>query len=203
MGGVSFLEESRLALLFNISDVKQITGNGVRAKLRKYIERIATRALDILGGFVGCMCVIPIMIAVMINNLKDGDFGPIFFKQERIGKNGKLFKMYKFRTMVKNADKKLEELLETDEAARKEYKKYKKLKNDPRVTKFGAFLRKTSLDEFPQFLNVLKGDMTLVGPRPYLPREKEDMGSYYDYIIKHKPGITGYWQISRKKRCNF
>ncbi len=203
MGGVSFLEESRLALLFNISDVKQITGNGVRAKLRKYIERIATRALDILGGFVGCMCVIPIMIAVMINNLKDGDFGPIFFKQERIGKNGKLFKMYKFRTMVKNADKKLEELLETDEAARKEYKKYKKLKNDPRVTKFGAFLRKTSLDEFPQFLNVLKGDMTLVGPRPYLPREKEDMGSYYDYIIKHKPGITGYWQISRKKRCDF
>ena len=203
MGGVSFLEESRLALLFNISDVKQITGNGVRAKLRKYIERIATRALDILGGFVGCMCVIPIMIAVMINNLKDGDFGPIFFKQERIGKNGKLFKMYKFRTMVKNADKKLEELLETDEAERKEYKKYKKLKNDPRVTKFGAFLRKTSLDEFPQFLNVLKGDMTLVGPRPYLPREKEDMGSYYDYIIKHKPGITGYWQISRKKRCDF
>ena len=203
MGGVSFLEESRLALQFNISDVKQITGNGVRAKLRKYIERIATRALDILGGFVGCMCVIPIMIAVMINNLKDGDFGPIFFKQERIGKNGKLFKMYKFRTMVKNADKKLEELLETDEAARKEYKKYKKLKNDPRVTKFGAFLRKTSLDEFPQFLNVLKGDMTLVGPRPYLPREKEDMGSYYDYIIKHKPGITGYWQISRKKRCDF
>lgn len=197
------MEESRLALLFNISDVKQITGNGVRAKLRKYIERIATRALDILGGFVGCMCVIPIMLAVVINNVKDGDFGPIFFKQERIGKNGKLFKMYKFRTMVKDADKKLEELLETDEGARKEYKKYKKLKNDPRVTKFGAFLRKTSLDEFPQFLNVLKGDMTLVGPRPYLPREKEDMGSYYDYIIKHKPGITGYWQISRKKRCNF
>ena len=199
MGGVSFLEESRLALLFNISDVKQITGNGVRAKLRKYIERIATRALDILGGLVGCMCVIPIMLAVMINNLKDGDFGPIFFKQERIGKNGKLFKMYKFRTMVKDADKKLEELLKTDEVARKEYKKYKKLKNDPRVTKFGAFLRKTSLDEFPQFLNVLKGDMTLVGPRPYLPREKEDMGEYYDYIIQHKPGITGYWQISRKK----
>ncbi len=197
------MEESRLALLFNISDVKQMTGNGLRTKLRKYIEVVVTRALDILGGLVGCMCVIPIMIAVLINNIKDRDFGPIFFKQERIGKNGKLFKMYKFRTMVKDADKKLEELLETDEVARKEYKKYKKLKNDPRVTKFGEFLRKTSLDEFPQFLNVLKGDMTLVGPRPYLPREKDDMGSYYDYIIKHKPGITGYWQISGRNDVTF
>ena len=172
------MEENQLTLLFNISDVKQLAEDNVNAKLKKYVIKIVTRMLDILGGLVGCVCVIPIMIAVIISNIKDKDFGPIFFSQERIGKNGKLFKMYKFRTMVKDADQKLEQLLEEDEMARKEYQKYKKLKNDPRVTKFGKFLRKTSLDEFPQFFNVLKGDMTLVGPRPYLPKEKEDMGEY-------------------------
>ena len=99
--------------------------------------------------------------------------------------------MYKYRSMVIGADEKLFKYLEENEEARKEYKEYKKLKDDPRITKIGKFLRKTSLDEFPQFINVLKGDMSLVGPRPYLPREKEDMGEYYTYIIKSRPGITG------------
>ena len=197
------MEENQITLLFNISDAKQLTEDTLNARFKKCIIAIATRALDILGGLVGCMCVIPIMFAVIINNIMDKDFGPIFFSQERIGKNGKLFKMYKFRTMVKDADKKLEELLENDERARREYKKYKKLKNDPRVTRFGKFLRKTSLDEFPQFFNVLKGQMTLVGPRPYLPKEKEDMGEYYSYIIQHKPGITGYWQIAGRNDVSF
>lgn len=197
------MEENQLTLLFNISDVKQMSENSLNAKFKKCMVSVASRTLDILGGLVGCVCVIPIMIAVIISNMRDKDFGPIFFTQERIGKNGKLFKMYKFRTMVKDADKKLEELLATDEMARKEYQKYKKLKNDPRVTKFGKFLRKTSLDEFPQFFNVLKGEMTLVGPRPYLPREKEDMGEYYSYIIQHKPGVTGYWQITGRNDVTF
>ena len=121
----------------------------------------------------------------------DKDKGPLFFSQDRIGKNGKLFKMYKFRTMVVGADDVLKELLSKDEEARKEYAKNKKLKDDPRVTKIGKFLRSTSLDEFPQFFNVLKGDMSLVGPRPYLPREEDDMGYYYYYITQCKPGITG------------
>lgn len=198
-----FLEENQLALLFNISDIKQVTENTLSTRVRKYATMIVSRTLDILGGLVGCMCVIPIMFAVIINNIKDRDFGSIFFVQERIGKDGKLFKMYKFRTMVKDADKKLEEILKTDEEARLEYSKYKKLKKDPRVTRFGEFLRKTSLDEFPQFFNVLKGEMTLVGPRPYLPKEKEDMGEYYKYIIQHKPGITGYWQISGRNDVTF
>lgn len=192
-----------MGLLFHLSDVKQVTDNSARAKFKRCAEIVITRALDILGGVVGCMCVIPIMIAVIVNNIREKDFGPIFFSQMRIGKNGKLFRMYKFRTMVKDADKKLDELLENDEDAREEYRKYKKLKNDPRITKFGEFLRRTSLDEFPQFLNVLKGEMTLVGPRPYLPREKEDMGEYYDYIIQHKPGVTGYWQISGRNDVTF
>jgi len=197
------LGENELALLFNISDVKQVTENSLSTKLKKYLTIIFVRIIDILGGLVGCMFIMPIMFAVIINNIKDRDFGPIFFVQERIGKNGKLFRMYKFRTMIKDADKKLEEILQKDEKARMEYKKYKKLKNDPRITKFGEFLRKTSLDEFPQFVNVLKGEMSLVGPRPYLPKEKEDMGEYYKYIIQHKPGITGYWQISGRNDVAF
>lgn len=197
------MDENQLALLLNISDVKPITEDNFNSKLKKYIMVCITRIFDILGGLVGCICVIPIMLAVIINNLKDRDFGPIFFTQERIGKDGKPFKMYKFRTMVKDADQKLDELLEKDESARLEYQKYKKLRNDPRVTKFGKFLRKTSLDEFPQFFNVLKGEMSLVGPRPYLPRERADMGEYYQYIIQHKPGITGYWQIAGRNDITF
>lgn len=198
-----FLEENQLALLFNISDIEQQIEENLKTKLIKYVTLAVIKIFDILGGLVGCMFILPIMLAVIINNIRDKDFGHIFYVQERIGKNGKLFKMYKFRTMVNDADKKLEELLEKDEKARLEYKKYKKLKNDPRVTRFGEFLRKTSLDEFPQFINVLKGEMTLVGPRPYLPREREDMGQYYNYIIQHKPGITGYWQISGRNDITF
>ena len=197
------MDENEIVLPFNISNVKPMQENTFNTKLKKCIVAIASRTIDILGGLVGCMCVIPITLAVIVNNIKDKDFGPIFFSQERIGKNGQIFKMYKFRTMVKNADQKLDELLEKDENARNEYRKYKKLKDDPRVTRFGKFLRKTSLDEFPQFFNVLKGDMTLVGPRPYLPREKEDMGEYYSYIIKQKPGVTGYWQIAGRNDITF
>ena len=138
---------------------------------------------------------IPLTIGIAIANLICKDNGPIFYSQYRMGKNGKLFKMYKYRSMVVGADEKLKKYLEENEEARKEYKKYKKLKHDARVTKVGEFIRKTSLDEFPQFINVLKGDMSLVGPRPYLEREKEDMNGYYKYITTFKPGLTGLWQV--------
>lgn len=197
------MEENQLAFLLDMSNEKPIVEDTVNARLKKCVIAFLTRIFDILGGLVGCICIIPITIAIIINNIKEKDFGPIFFTQERIGKNGKVFKMYKFRTMVKDAEKKLDELLENDEMARLEYQKYKKLRDDPRVTRFGKILRRTSLDEFPQFLNVLKGEMTLVGPRPYLPREKEDMGEYYSYIIQQKPGITGYWQIAGRSDITF
>ena len=111
--------------------------------------------------------------------------------------------MYKFRSMVMGADEKLEKYLEENEEARKEYKINKKLKNDPRITKIGMFIRKTSIDEFPQFVNVLKGDMSLVGPRPYLPREIDDMGSAYQYITAVKPGVTGLWQVRGRNDVTF
>ena len=127
----------------------------------------------------------------------------MFYEQLRIGRNGKEFRFYKFRTMVMNADEKLEEYLKQNEEARKEYEKYKKLKNDPRITKLGKFLRKTSIDEFPQFINVLNGDMSLVGPRPYLHREIKDMEDSYQTIILVKPGLTGYWQVNGRSDRNF
>lgn len=173
-------------------------------KVRVNIEKGIKRIVDIIAGLVGTILLIPITICIYIARkiLKEDD-GPIFYDQLRIGKNGKIFKMYKYRSMVIGADEILKEYLEKNEEARREYKEYKKLKNDPRITRVGKFLRKTSLDEFPQFINVLKGDMSLVGPRPYLPREKEDMGEYYTYIIKTKPGITGFWQISGRSDVTF
>lgn len=177
-----------------------IRKNNIKVKIGNIVKRI----VDICGGLIGTIVLIPLTIIIYINRivLNEND-GPIFYEQLRIGKNGKVFKMYKYRSMIIGADEKLFKYLEENEEARLEYKKYKKLKNDPRITKVGSFIRKTSLDEFPQFINVLKGDMSLVGPRPYLPREKEDMGEYYDYIIKTRPGITGYWQIAGRSEVAF
>lgn len=160
------------------------------------------RAIDITASATALLLLSPVFLATSLAIRKDSD-GPAMFTQKRIGKDGKLFEIYKFRTMVPDADKKLFELLEQDEKAREEYKINKKLKNDPRITKVGNFLRKTSIDELPQLINVLKGDMSLVGPRPYLPREIEDMGNYYDTIVESKPGITGLWQVSGRSNTTF
>ena len=137
--------------------------------------------------YVPCVdALIPVAIVVKVVSVINKDFNPIFYTQNRIGLHGKEFKLYKLRTMVPNADAILMEMLEKDEAMAKEYKENKKLRNDPRITKIGNFLRKTSLDELPQMINVLKGEMALIGNRPYLPREKEDMGYYYWDIIRSK-----------------
>lgn len=174
-----------------------------RSRAILVLERIIKRFVDILGGICGLILLIPLTIGIYIANLIAGDKGPIFYAQERYGRNGKIFKMYKYRSMVVGADEKLKKLLEEDEEARKEYTEFKKLKNDPRITKVGEFIRKTSLDEFPQFINVLKGEMSLVGPRPYLPREKEDINGYFNYIMSVKPGITGFWQTNGRSNTTF
>ena len=172
-------------------------------KTRKYSYRAFKRLIDICAGLVGCLLLIPIAIVVKIVSVLNGDFDSIFFKQERIGINGKNFNMYKFRSMIPNADEVLKKYLKENKEAAKEYKKWKKLKNDPRITKIGKILRKTSLDEVPQFINLLKGDMSLIGNRPYLPREIEDMGDSYKYIIKTKPGLTGLWQCTLRSKATF
>ena len=175
-----------------------------KVEVRKVLYKVVKRLIDILGGLVGCVLLIPITVAIYIARkiLKEDD-GPIFYEQLRIGKNGKEFRLYKFRSMVMNADEKLEKYLDENEEARLEFEKYKKLKKDPRITKLGNFLRKSSIDEFPQFINVLKGDMSLVGPRPYLHREIKDMGENYKKITSVKPGLTGYWQVNGRSDVDF
>lgn len=153
---------------------------------------VIKRLLDIIGSLCALIISSPILLGVAIA-IKLDDGGPVFFSQTRIGLHGKPFKMYKFRSMVTNAEelkKKLAE--ETGQEDRFIFK----MKDDSRITKVGHFIRKTSLDEFPQFYNVLKGDMSLVGPRPALPEEVARYGSLYSARLLVKPGITGPWQVS-------
>lgn len=161
------------------------------------------RFFDIIFATIGIIFLIPLTLMVKIIYVMSGDFHSIFFNQERIGKNGKPFKMFKFRTMVPNADKILKKLLKENKEMAEEYNKYKKLENDPRITKIGGILRKLSLDEFPQFINIFIGNMSLVGPRPYLYREKKDMGKYFGIITQAKPGLTGYWQVNGRNNTDF
>lgn len=167
------------------------------------LPKLAKRIMDILGSLVGILALVPLSIYVYYKNRKEGDKDPIFFTQQRIGKDGKPFKIYKFRTMVPNAEQVLEDLMDKDPAIKKEYLTNKKLENDPRITKAGKMLREKSLDEFPQFINVLRGEMSIVGPRPYLLREKEDMGYAYKSIINCKPGVTGMWQTHGRSDVSF
>lgn len=169
----------------------------------KGITRVIKRVVDFFIGLVGTLSLIPLTIFVYFKTDKEERKAGLFFTQERIGHRGKKIKIYKYRSMVVGADKILEEMMAKDEKIREEYEKNKKLRNDPRVTKIGDFLRKTSMDEFPQFINVLKGEMSFVGPRPYLFREKKDMKHYYEKIIQAKPGITGMWQTHGRSDTDF
>ena len=153
------------------------------------------RFFDILFSLVGIIFVIPLYVLIRIAYILTGDFHRIIFAQTRIGKNGKPFKMYKFRTMVVNADEELKKLLK-DKKYKKEWDEYHKIENDPRITKVGKCLRKSSLDEFPQFINVLIGNLSLVGPRPLTPGELEHHRGNTKLYYSVKPGITGYWAVN-------
>ncbi|SFO88016.1 exopolysaccharide biosynthesis polyprenyl glycosylphosphotransferase [Hydrogenimonas thermophila] len=129
--------------------------------------------------------------------------GSVFFKQKRLGKDGKIFEVYKYRTMYKDGDKLLKKYLQLNPYEIEHYKKFHKYQNDPRVTKVGKFLRTTSLDELPQIINVLKGEMNFVGPRPYMIDEEKKLGEHKELILKVKPGITGLWQVSGRNELEF
>lgn len=156
------------------------------------------RALDILGGLAGLILFSPIFLAVILA-IKIEDRGPVFFQQTRVGKDGTTFQMYKFRSMVLNADKMKDELLDQDESEGATFK----IKKDPRITKVGRIIRKLSIDEFPQFFNVVKGDMSLVGPRPAVPREVEVYEVEHRRRLAVKPGITCLWQIGGRSDLDF
>ena len=171
--------------------------------VKKVIYLGIKRFVDLYVGLFGVILLIPITLILKIAYMITGDFHRILFTQKRIGKNGQEFKFVKFRSMIPNADEVLFKLMEENEDIRKEYEENKKLKDDPRITKIGKFIRRTSIDELPQMLNVFMGDMSLVGNRPYLPREKKDMGAYFNDIVKTKPGLTGYWQVNLRSRGTF
>ena len=161
------------------------------------------RVFDIVCSIIALVFLLPLALIIKIAYLLTGDKESIFFIQNRIGQYGKEFKFYKFRTMVPNADEELKKLLDSNKELAKEYKLNKKLKHDPRITKMGKWLRKTSLDEFPQFINVLFGQMAVIGNRPYLPREKEDMVEYFDDIVKTRGGIVSYWAVMGRSDVSF
>ena len=192
--------------MYNVKENIEVTAiriNKKENKLHKNINLVIKRIVDIIGSIIGILILIPLTIIIGIVNLIYKENGPLFYSHKRIGKNGKYFKMYKFRTMVVNADERLHELLEKDENVRKEWQANRKLKNDPRITKIGKILRKTSIDEFPQFFNVLKGEMSLVGPRAVVDGEIEKFGIYKKDILSVKPGITGYWAANGRSDTTY
>ena len=180
-------------------EINKVAGN---TKNRFELYSIFKRFFDIVLSFIGLIICLPIFLIISIL-IKFDSKGPAIFKQPRVGKNGKTIYVYKFRSMVMNAEQVLEELMASNENIKNEYLTNKKLDKDPRVTKIGKFIRKTSIDELPQLLNVLKGDMSLIGPIPYLFREIPDMGDNYYSIIRCRPGITGYWQVNGRSDTTF
>ena len=192
MGGIE------VESLFNEKLMLLRLKNNLARPLNRYIKTM----FDFVVTLVGTVMISPVLLFIALWIYKDSP-GPVIFKHMRIGKNGKPFPCYKFRSMCVDAKIKLEELLETDPEAKAEWERDFKLRNDPRVTKSGAFLRKTSLDELPQIFNVLKGEMSLVGPRPIIHEELERYGEYVDDYLMVKPGITGMWQVSGRSDIDY
>lgn len=183
------MEESQTNILF---DTAMINNE------KTYSYLIFKRFIDIIGSLIGIIIFLPIMLVSSIA-IKLGSEGHIIFSQERVGFNGKIFKMYKFRSMVNNAEELKESLMEENEMSGPVFK----LKQDPRVTRVGRFIRRTSIDELPQFINVLKGDMSLVGPRPNLPGEVRRFSEYHKGKLLAKPGLTCYWQVMGRNSIGF
>lgn len=164
------------------------------------------RKIKRIFDLVACVCALPVVVpvcAVLAGLVSLGSSGSPIYKQERIGRNGKKFTLYKFRTMVKNADRQLEKYLKENPQMASEWKKTQKLHDDPRVTRIGHFLRKSSLDELPQIFNILKGDMSLVGPRPIVDSEIEKYGKMYSEYCEMTPGLTGLWQVSGRNDATY
>lgn len=174
----------------------------LKNNLASPLNRWLKYSFDFMCTLVGTILISPLLLLIAAGIYFDSP-GPVIFKHTRIGKNGKPFGCYKFRTMCMDADKKLAELLDRDAAAKEEWERDFKLKDDPRVTKIGKILRKTSLDELPQIFNVLKGEMSLVGPRPVVEAELEKYGEYLDDYLMVRPGITGMWQVNGRSDTTY
>lgn len=195
VGEEAILQETTIN---NISIMKKEKTN------KKVLYNFTKRIIDIIGSIIGILILIPTtLIIYLARKVLKEDKGPLFYEQLRYGKNGKVFRLYKFRSMCIGADKKLKEYLENNDEAREEFEKTHKLQNDPRITKIGNFLRKSSLDELPQMINILKGDMSFVGPRPVVEKEVEEYGANKDKFLSVRPGLTGYWQVNGRSNTTY
>jgi len=168
----------------------------------RHVSGFLKRTIDILIASVAGIFLLPILIPIALI-IRLSDSGPILFRQKRIGRDGKEFMLYKFRSMVPDAGERLDNLLKTDPNARAEWMATQKLENDPRITPFGEFLRKSSLDELPQILNILKGHMAVVGPRPIVKGEIEKYGEFFKLYCSVRPGLTGLWQVSGRSETTY
>lgn len=192
------VKPNKISYSEEIAEVKNRYVDTVKLNNKKqtfYVKRF----VDIIGSVVGLIIASPIFLVIGLFMKLEDPRGPFFFAQKRIGKDGKIFKMYKIRSMTVDAELQLAKLLAHNEVSGAMFK----MKNDPRVTRVGRFIRKTSMDELPQLWNVLKGDMSLVGPRPPLERELKDYTEYHKQRLLVKPGCAGLWQISGRNHVGF
>lgn len=170
----------------------------------KRIYKFVKRSIDIIGALLGMIILIPTTIVLyIVRKILKEDDGPLFYKHSRYGENGKTFELYKFRSMCINADEKLKEYLIQNTDIKNEFEQNHKLQHDPRITKLGLFLRKTSIDELPQMINILKGDMSFVGPRPVVDEEIVKYGDNKAKFLSVKPGLTGYWQVNGRSNTTY
>jgi Undecaprenyl-phosphate galactose phosphotransferase WbaP len=183
-------------------DLAGVPGLEIRHNLLDQRSQVIKRLMDIVLSVLILIVLLPLFLLIAIL-IKIDSPGHVFFRQIRVGIGGVNFGMWKFRTMHMDAENMLEALLEADPAARAEWDEYQKLKNDPRITRAGKILRRLSLDETPQFLNVLIGEMSIVGPRPYFPEQREAYGAGHASYIRVRPGITGLWQVSGRSQATF
>ena len=206
VSSIGFIPDMGTMPLSTMNIESLVDGHVVMFQMRNNLmnrgNRILKFVFDWFLTLVGTICIAPIFAVISIWIYLDSP-GPVIFKHRRVGKDGNEFDCYKFRSMCVDADRKLKELLEKNPEARKEWEKDFKLKEDPRITKSGAFLRKTSLDELPQIFNVLKGEMSLVGPRPIIQAEVPRYGKYISDYYMVRPGITGLWQTSGRNDVDY
>lgn len=168
-------------------------------KSRQYAVK---RAFDLTAAIALVLMLAPLILIIAML-IKASDGGPALYRQCRIGKRGKTFQCWKFRTMSCNADKELQRLLSSDPVAAKEWAECQKLARDPRITPVGAFLRRSSLDELPQLFNIIAGEMAFVGPRPIVAAERERYGEAFAHCFSVQPGLTGLWQVSGRSDCSY
>ena len=192
------MNESIEGVNMNIATEKVSNLSVLRLKIYQVIKDV----FDILFSFFGIIVMLIVAIILKISYMLAGDFHSIFFTQKRIGRNGKEFKLYKFRTMVPDAETKLKELIK-EEPYKSQWKKNQKLDNDPRITKIGNILRKTSLDELPQFINLYIGDMSIIGPRPLVKGELDAHDGNHEIYESVRPGITGWWACNGRSATTY